>query len=323
MDTWELGRNEVVQDIQGNRNVFIDYPEYAWLIFGEDVPENMTTPSGEASGGGCDHVGGAAATCTTPQTCTICGKTIVDKLGHSYNSGSVTTQPTCLTTGVKTYTCTRCNTTKTETIKATGHSWGEGEGWIIDKEATETETGSKHRICGTCDFVETLTIPLLGHEHNYELVVTPPSCTNEGYTTHTCSCGYYYVDSLKDYLDHNYQNGFCSSCGAHDPDAPSYTKNDFVNLINALSNNNYSGESQYNKICEAVNIYNFLSADDKVSVSEQYNTLVSIVNAYNGEVNSANESNKELNDSLSKMVIVLTASLLPYAAYTLLNKKYL
>ena len=49
VDTWEMGRNEVVGSIQGNRNVFIDYPEYAWLLFGREVPEDMTTPSaGEA-----------------------------------------------------------------------------------------------------------------------------------------------------------------------------------------------------------------------------------------------------------------------------------
>ena len=51
VDTWEMGRNEVVEEIQGNRNVFIDYPEYAWLLFGYDVPSNMVTPSGEASNG--------------------------------------------------------------------------------------------------------------------------------------------------------------------------------------------------------------------------------------------------------------------------------
>ncbi len=51
VDTWELGRNEVVEAYQGNRNVFIDYPEYAWLIFGREVPADMNTPSGEASDG--------------------------------------------------------------------------------------------------------------------------------------------------------------------------------------------------------------------------------------------------------------------------------
>ena len=52
VDTWEMGRNEVVAAYQGNRNVFIDYPEYAWIIFGREVPDDMTTPSGEAAEGG-------------------------------------------------------------------------------------------------------------------------------------------------------------------------------------------------------------------------------------------------------------------------------
>ncbi len=61
VDTWEMGRNEVVEDIQGNRNVFIDYPEYAWLIFGREVPDDMITPSGEAMG---ENV--SSGTSTTP-----------------------------------------------------------------------------------------------------------------------------------------------------------------------------------------------------------------------------------------------------------------
>ena len=36
------------------------------------------------------------------------------------------------------------------------------------------------------------------HEHSYEPVVTPPTCTEKGYTTHTCSCGDSYVDSYVD-----------------------------------------------------------------------------------------------------------------------------
>ncbi len=42
---WEMKRNDLTQDIQGNRNVFIDYPELAWLIFDENVPADMDTPS--------------------------------------------------------------------------------------------------------------------------------------------------------------------------------------------------------------------------------------------------------------------------------------
>ena len=45
VDTWEMGRNDSVQSITGNRNVFIDYPELAWLLFGKNVPAGITTPS--------------------------------------------------------------------------------------------------------------------------------------------------------------------------------------------------------------------------------------------------------------------------------------
>ena len=50
VDTWEMGRNDAVQSITGTRNVFVDYPEYAWLLFGKDVPDDMVTPSGNAGG---------------------------------------------------------------------------------------------------------------------------------------------------------------------------------------------------------------------------------------------------------------------------------
>lgn len=48
VDTWEMGRNDAAQSIQGNRNVFIDYPELAWYMFGLTPPSDMITPSGDA-----------------------------------------------------------------------------------------------------------------------------------------------------------------------------------------------------------------------------------------------------------------------------------
>ena len=47
VDAWEMQRNDVVQQLQGNRNVFIDYPELAWLLFDKPLPY-MQTPSGYA-----------------------------------------------------------------------------------------------------------------------------------------------------------------------------------------------------------------------------------------------------------------------------------
>ncbi len=46
VDQWEMVRNDKCQDIQGNRNVFIDYPELAWLLFDQEVPASMPTPAG-------------------------------------------------------------------------------------------------------------------------------------------------------------------------------------------------------------------------------------------------------------------------------------
>ena len=45
------------------------------------------------------------------------------------------------------------------------------------------------------------------HEHSYTAVVTPPTCTEKGYTTHTCSCGDSYVDTYVDALGHAWDNG--------------------------------------------------------------------------------------------------------------------
>lgn len=45
VDTWEMGRNDAVERITGVRNVFVDYPELAFLLLGEQVPANYTTPS--------------------------------------------------------------------------------------------------------------------------------------------------------------------------------------------------------------------------------------------------------------------------------------
>ncbi|MBR4308467.1 MAG: endonuclease, partial [Oscillospiraceae bacterium] len=49
VDQWEMGRNDQAENVQGNRNVFIDYPEFAWLIFGQTPPDTMSTPSGMAA----------------------------------------------------------------------------------------------------------------------------------------------------------------------------------------------------------------------------------------------------------------------------------
>lgn len=97
VDTWELGRNDAVEAITGTRNVFVDYPELAFLLFGEDVPDNYDSPSGEK----------------TPSVV------------HDYKA-TVTVAPTCDKAGERTYTCTECGDSYTEAIPATGHKMVNG-----------------------------------------------------------------------------------------------------------------------------------------------------------------------------------------------------
>ena len=145
VDTWELGRNDAVQSITGTRNIFVDYPEYAFLLFGRSVPTTMQTPSGIAKGGvgslePCEHenltnVPYKAPTCTEPGNtagvkCTECGTSItaaetIPATGHTFGAGVVTKNPECAVAGVTTFTCSVCGGTKTESIKALGHNFGD------------------------------------------------------------------------------------------------------------------------------------------------------------------------------------------------------
>ena len=49
VDTWELGRNDACESITGTRNVFVDYPELAFVVLGEEVPDTMQTPTGSVT----------------------------------------------------------------------------------------------------------------------------------------------------------------------------------------------------------------------------------------------------------------------------------
>ena len=50
------------------------------------------------------------------------------------------------------------------------------------------------------------------HKHTYNETITAPTCTEQGYTTYTCSCGYSYVDTYLKQTGHNYVNGVCERC---------------------------------------------------------------------------------------------------------------
>ena len=75
---------------------------------------------------------------------------------HTWDAGVVTKEPTCTEAGVKTYTCTTCGATKTETIAALGHVWG---AYTVTEHAVNGNDGEKTRTCSRCGTPE--SAPLL------------------------------------------------------------------------------------------------------------------------------------------------------------------
>ena len=129
-------------------------------------------------------------TCTAPGKtagahCFVCGTVIkaqeeIPAKGHRWNEGETTTAPTCENAGVKTYTCTVCNATKTEAISATGHTPVQ----IPEKPATCTEPGHKAGTkCSVCKAILSgmEEIPATGHTEVID-VAKAPTCTETGLT---------------------------------------------------------------------------------------------------------------------------------------------
>ena len=137
-----------------------------------------------------ETIPGKEATCTdtglTDGTrCSVCGTVIkaqeeIPAKGHSWNEGEITTSPTCENAGVKTYTCTVCNATKTEAIDATGHTPVE----VAEQPATCTEAGHKAGTkCSVCEAILSgmEEIPATGHTEVID-AAKAPTCTEPGLT---------------------------------------------------------------------------------------------------------------------------------------------
>lgn len=88
VDTWELGRNDSVQSITGTRNVFVDYPELGFLLFGADVPDGYTSPSGQ--GNSVSYKITATSNNTAYGTVSLSGKTITATPKDGYYASGYT-----------------------------------------------------------------------------------------------------------------------------------------------------------------------------------------------------------------------------------------
>lgn len=160
-------------------------------------------------------------TCTTQGVtsylCKYCNATlevVALPLGHEYTS-EVTTPATCIAEGVQTYTCQRagCEASYTEDLPLVPHTLTVH----TKKEPTCTENGMEaHSTCSVCNgfftgagtsLEETAEddLVILATNHTYVAVVTAPTCTEDGYTTHTCTkCGDSYTDNQTNAVGHAY-----------------------------------------------------------------------------------------------------------------------
>lgn len=189
------------------------------LTYTDDKKEDVG-----ATGHDYQVVRSTASTCVDngSQTyeCSNCGDSYVETaaaLGHDYDAGTVTTQPGCNTTGVKTYKCKRtgCNNTKTESIAVLGHEYA----------AATCDSASKCSRCGGTSG------NALGHDWNGGTVTKESTCTATGVKTYTCKrtgcTGTKTEDIAK--KTHSYASATCTTaskctvCGATTGSAKGHT----------------------------------------------------------------------------------------------------
>ncbi len=97
-----------------------------------------------------------------------------------------------------------------DSVTSIGHYAFEGCRSLTDVYFTGTESAWNSIAIGAAnDALKNANIHYnyVSHTHSYKDVVTAPTCTTKGYTTHTCACGDSYVDTYVDALGHAWDNG--------------------------------------------------------------------------------------------------------------------
>lgn len=174
-------------------------PVYGWTFDTDGTWQGYKV----SSKGACLHTGYGTTENTVPPTCgadgcietvcSNCGEVIATKVipatgAHTWDNGTVTTEPTETTPGVRTFTCAVCSQTKTEVIPATG-----AHTFVFTKNVAPscTEAGYDLYTCRDCGATEKRNSkPALGHKWDSGTVTTEPTETDPGTMTYTCTvCG--------------------------------------------------------------------------------------------------------------------------------------
>ena len=187
--------------------------------------------------GACTHTDYDTTERTVPATCGEAGRvdTICSNCGevistrelpptgaHVWDNGVVTTAPTETTPGVRTFTCSGCDQTRTETIPATGaHDYQ----FTKTVAPTCTDGGYDLYTCSGCGATERRNLTdAAGHKWDGGTVTTAPTETTPGVRTFTCTvCGQTRTEAIPATGASTCTGGpSCPSYGLHDVAGPGY-----------------------------------------------------------------------------------------------------
>lgn len=146
----------------------------------------------------------AAATCTDPKTCEICGKTEGKALPHDYKViAGTAVEPSCTNVGKEAdQKCSLCgDVIEGKALPALGHEWvvdgtTDKDGW---RSWTTGDRVHQERRCNRCEFAERREYEQ-DHEHSRAPMSkddgTPATCTADGVRAHyVCTCGGWFENS--------------------------------------------------------------------------------------------------------------------------------
>ena len=187
--------------------------------------------------GACLHTDYGTTERTVPATCGKAGRvdTICDNCGevistrelpptgaHVWDNGVVTTAPTETTPGVRTFTCSGCDQTRTEAIPATGaHDYQ----FTKTVAPTCTDGGYDLYTCSGCGATERRNLTdAAGHKWDNGTVTTAPTETTPGVRTYTCTvCGQTRTEAIPATGASTCTGGpSCPSYGLRDVAGPDY-----------------------------------------------------------------------------------------------------
>ncbi len=180
VDTWEMGRNDSVESVTGTRNIFVDYPEYAWLLFGRPIPQNIITPSGFAkNGNSSDSMDSSDSSSDIDSSgeynpddssdSNTSSDQIPNDSSDSENSSDQAPDDSIETDSSSDSaqdSSTQDSASDSTEENSCAHTYGK---WYVIQKATQTEDGLRERFCENCGEKHSEIIPKTGGDTQAEV----------------------------------------------------------------------------------------------------------------------------------------------------------